>query len=273
MPNPRAAFTLDYDALVAVSSFIKISSPGSIDSYICIIQDWEEYLNIGGEKFWLIQHLLAERVWALLTDATTVENDLLLEDDDGLFDPESQNKRPAKASSKVAPRTETVRKETHTLDEHHDHLLSASYELSFSQPGPLGAEGPSSSQVEVPFEDFFPFFDGLDLGDGLGDDLARELGWDISPVKSVRSNRFAEIFLIVCLHIEYFRRNMDVDHPIMFDEGNSAKMDFNFSVEDVPMLEDLAAPFSPAVGQSDAGIQHLMQTPKKRKVCPSFNYR
>ena len=128
----------------------------------------------------------------LLTDATTGDSDLLLEDDDDVFDPESQNKRRAK--TKVAPRAETARKETHTLDEHHDHLLSASYELSFSQPGPLGAEGPSSSQVEAPFENFSPFFDGLDLGDGLGDDLARELGWDVSPLKSVRSNRFAEIF-------------------------------------------------------------------------------
>ena len=140
---------------------------------------------------WLAHHLLADRVWALLTDAMTGDNDLVLEDDD-VLDPETQNKRRAKA--KAAPRAEVARKETHTLDEHHDHLLSASYELSFSQPGPLGAEGPSSSQVEAPFEDFFPFFDGLDLGDGLGDDLARELGWDVSPVKSARSNRFAEIF-------------------------------------------------------------------------------
>lgn len=66
---------------------------------------------------------------------------------------------------------------------------------------------------------------------------------------------------------------MDVDHPMIeFDEGNSPKMDFNFSVEDIPVLEDLAAPFSPAVGQSDTGIQRLMQTPKKRKVSPSFYY-
>ena len=66
---------------------------------------------------------------------------------------------------------------------------------------------------------------------------------------------------------------MDVDHPMIeFDEGNSPKMDFNFSVEDVPMLEDLAAPFSPAVCQSDADIQCLMQTPRKRKVYTSFNY-
>ena len=65
---------------------------------------------------------------------------------------------------------------------------------------------------------------------------------------------------------------MDVDHPMIeFDEENSPKTDFNFSVEDVPMLEDLAAPFSPAVRQSDAGIQRSMQTPKKRKVCTGFN--
>lgn len=66
---------------------------------------------------------------------------------------------------------------------------------------------------------------------------------------------------------------MDVDHPMIeFDEGNSPKMDFNFSLEDVPMLEDLAAPFSPAVYQSDAGIQRSTQTLMKQKVCASFNF-
>jgi meiotic recombination protein REC8, fungi type len=142
---------------------------------------------------WLTHHLLADRIWTLLTDTTTKDDDLLLEDDDD-FDPETQKKRRSKASAKVAPGAETARKETHTLDEHYDHLLSASYELSFSQPGPPGAEGPSSSQVEVPFENFFPFSDGLDLADGLGDDLARELGWGVSPAKSVQSNRFAVFF-------------------------------------------------------------------------------
>ena len=65
---------------------------------------------------------------------------------------------------------------------------------------------------------------------------------------------------------------MDVDYPMIeFDERNSPKMDFNFSLEDVPMLEDLAAPFSPAVCQSDAGIQRSTQTLKKRKVYAGFN--
>jgi hypothetical protein len=66
-------------------------------------------------------------------------------------------------------------------------------------------------------------------------------------------------------------RNVDVDHSMIdFDEGNALGIDFNFSVEDVP-IEDFAVPFSPAVCQSDAGTQRLNQTPKKRKVCTSFN--
>lgn len=195
----------------------------------------------------------------------TRDNDLLLEDDDGNFDPEARNKKRSKPSAKVLPGTETARKETHTLDEHHDHLLSASYELSFSHSGPPAAEGPSSSQMDAPFENFFPFSDGLDLGDGLGDDLARELGWSLSPVKSVQGNRFAVFICALFLpSLKYLSRDMDIDHPmIQFEEGNELGIDFNFNVEDVPILEDLAAPFSPAVYQADAGPK---ETPKKRKV-------
>lgn len=65
---------------------------------------------------------------------------------------------------------------------------------------------------------------------------------------------------------------MDIDHPMIeSNEGNSPKIDFNFSLEDVPMLEDFAAPFSPAVCQSDAENQRSTQTPKKRKVRAGFN--
>lgn len=61
---------------------------------------------------------------------------------------------------------------------------------------------------------------------------------------------------------------MNVDHSMIdLDEGNALGIDFNFAVEDIPMLDaDLAAPLSPAVCQSDAGTQQLNQTPKKRKV-------
>lgn len=199
----------------------------------------------------------------------TKDNDSLLEDGDGDFDPETQNKRRSRAKAKVPPGTDIARKETHTLDEHHDHLLSASYELSFSQAGPLDADGPSSSQAERPFENFFPFSDGFDLGDGLGDDLARELGWGVSPVKSVRSNRFAGFFYVSLSipSMKYSCRNMDVDQLMIdFDERHEHGIDFNFCIEDVPMLEDVVAPFNPIICQSDAGTQHAKETPRKRKV-------
>lgn len=99
-------------------------------------------------------------------------------------------KKQGKSTVKTVAKTEAPRKEAHTLEEHHDHLLSASFDLSFDK----AASGDiSSSQAAGGFEDFFACSDGLDLGDGLGDglgeDLARELGWAASPVKSVVSAR------------------------------------------------------------------------------------
>jgi hypothetical protein len=65
---------------------------------------------------------------------------------------------------------------------------------------------------------------------------------------------------------------MDVDHPVIsFNEGNDLGTDFNFCIEDVPMLDDFAVPPSPAVCQPDASTQGSKQTPRKRKVCTGFN--
>jgi len=111
-------------------------------------------------------------------------------DDDEEFDP-TQKKKKSKTVQKDVAEPETVRKELHTLEEHHEHLLSASFDLSFHASANGGGAGdPSSSQVDGAFGDFFPFSDGLDVGDGLGlgDDLARELGWAVSPVKSVQAS-------------------------------------------------------------------------------------
>ena len=95
----------------------------------------------------------------------------------------SKKKRP---SNKPAPETEVARRDPHTLEEHHEHLLSVSFDASFH----VGNDNdPSSSQMDGGF-DFFPLFsDLLDVGDGLGDDLAREIGWNTSPAKSVASHR------------------------------------------------------------------------------------
>lgn len=117
-------------------------------------------------------------------------NDSVLQDDDPDFDPtQSKKKTRPKGSQKAAPPIEAVRKEAHTLEEHHEHVLSASFDMPFSNNA---GQGPSSSQADGAFDNFFPFSDGLDVGQGLGDDLARELGWAISPIKSVRSNRYMQ---------------------------------------------------------------------------------
>lgn len=63
---------------------------------------------------------------------------------------------------------------------------------------------PSSSQVAGQAFDGF-FSDALDNGDGfgleLGDDLARELGWAISPVKSVRGNDRSALYPSMCKYL------------------------------------------------------------------------
>lgn len=81
-----------------------------------------------------------------------------------------------------------------TLKEHHDHLLSNSFDLSLSGTGGAGsARDVFSSQAEPGFaldDNLFPGLDeglDLDIGFGLGDELARELGegWGVSPIKTV----------------------------------------------------------------------------------------
>ena len=115
------------------------------------------------------------------------------EDDD--FDPTATKKKQTKGAPKVAAKTEAARKEAHTLEEHHEHLLSASFDLSFDKTAPGDI---SSSQAAGGFDDLFAFSDGLDIGetfgDGLGDDLARELGWGASPAKSAANTRYHMLF-------------------------------------------------------------------------------
>lgn len=112
--------------------------------------------------------------------------------DDDTFDP-AKKKKKKKPVPTTASQMEAVRKEAHTLEEHHEHLFSASFDLSLNNAGHADV---SSSLVGADFDNFFVFSDGLDLGDGpgdglgLGDDLARELGWAASPAKTVHSVRY-----------------------------------------------------------------------------------
>ena len=73
----------------------------------------------------------------------------------------------------------------HTLTEHHEHLLSASFDSSYHSG--WGDPGPSSYQdFQAGFDSNFlsPQSDGLlDLG-GLGDELEKELGWGPSQAQN-----------------------------------------------------------------------------------------
>uniref|UniRef100_A0A8H7Y7W3 Rad21/Rec8-like protein N-terminal domain-containing protein n=1 Tax=Psilocybe cubensis TaxID=181762 RepID=A0A8H7Y7W3_PSICU len=171
--------------------------------YDAFVADWDEYLNMEAA-----------------TRTCSID-----EDDDTDFDPtQSKKKSKTKSAVKSAPAVEVMRKEAHTLDEHHEHVLSASFDMSFSNNA---EQVPSSSQADVPFDNFFPFSDGLDVGEGLGDDLARELGWATSPIKSVRSNRIMG--------------NAEKEqHGLQFDEGdyNIGAIDFDFNTEDMHIFMD-----------------------------------
>lgn len=104
----------------------------------------------------------------------------------------TKKKQKSLKSLKDVPEAEAARRDMHTLDEHHEHVLSASYDLSFSGSAHVVGMDLSSSQFGGPAFDNSFFSDGLDAGDdlgiGFGDDLARELGWGVSPVKSIRAN-------------------------------------------------------------------------------------
>ncbi|KAG6851068.1 hypothetical protein H0H93_002960 [Arthromyces matolae] len=118
-----------------------------------LVADWDAYLEIGGQR---------------ITDP-----------DGGDYDPKGPHLGGKRPKAKVnAPPTENARTELHTLTEHHDHILSASFDLSFHESGRDEGFDPSSSQaLDFIFEENpFALSDGLDVG-GLADDLAQELGW------------------------------------------------------------------------------------------------
>lgn len=106
------------------------------------------------------------------------------EGDDDDFDPKSRKSK-GKARAKAAPVAENIRAALHTLDEHHDYLLSGSYDVSLN----AGADVPSSSQFDAGFgydfdNDLFNAAGGVDVGADFGDELARELGegWGAEPL-------------------------------------------------------------------------------------------
>ncbi|KAG6898112.1 hypothetical protein C0992_005439 [Termitomyces sp. T32_za158] len=122
-----------------------------------LVADWDEYLNIGEEK----------RPGARGND-----------DED--FNPVKSITRRRREEVHANPsfQAETPPAELYTLTEHHDHVLSASFDISYHGSSGNDVFGPSSSQViDCGLDDnFFGLSDGLDVA-GLADELAQELGW------------------------------------------------------------------------------------------------
>lgn len=113
----------------------------------------------------------------------------LTADDDEDFDPKTKQKKKDKEKHLKNSITEMARREAHTLNEHHEHLLMDSLEKSIEGSFRSGQGGIdlSSSQVDGNFvfeDNFFGPPDGLDFVGGLADELARELGWKINETQS-----------------------------------------------------------------------------------------
>ncbi|KAJ7492632.1 Rec8 like protein-domain-containing protein [Mycena latifolia] len=123
-----------------------------------LVADWDEFLNIGEQP--------------QLEEVET----------DDEFDPKAKSKKSSRKNKVLQPPAEDLRADNYTLKEHHDHLLSNSFDLSFD----ANSMDPSSSQMEGGFaldDIFLAASDALDIGEGLGEDLAKELGegWGLFP--------------------------------------------------------------------------------------------
>ncbi|KAG6857548.1 hypothetical protein H0H87_000147 [Tephrocybe sp. NHM501043] len=137
------------------------------------ITDWDEYLNIGDQPL------------------------ISVDTDDENFDPqESHTRKKGKKPKANVPlsQAEHPRAELYTLSEHHDHILSASFDLSFNGDGNDAIGLSSSHATDFGFDDnIFAMSDGLDVG-VLADELAKELGW-ATPTKDGEIQDDAPILL------------------------------------------------------------------------------
>lgn len=99
--------------------------------------------------------------------------------------------------------TETARVNMHTLDENHGFLAADSFDASF---GELGAAINSTSEIGgFRFDDaFFEPFDGLDMDEGIGDDLVRELGeeWGAIPTKQNAEELSVYSVILSCVDVD-----------------------------------------------------------------------
>jgi hypothetical protein len=176
------------------------------------------------------------------------------DDDVGLKTKEVKQNAPASLRTEVARR-----QEMHTLAEHHEHLLSASFDLS---NGSGGAPGPSSSQISQDFvfdNNFLNLPSGglLDF-EGLGDELEKELGW--GPSQAGIEELFVQ-FLSTCLYVGAYANYSDLNGDFQMG-GLGSGIDFDFDWGQMPFTPVEA--MSPT--QNATTLQKTPQNMKRKKT-------
>ncbi|KAG2061826.1 hypothetical protein BDR06DRAFT_1015869 [Suillus hirtellus] len=184
-----------------------------------MVADWDEFLNIGNNK------------------GGAEEGS-----SDDEYNPKAKRPKGKGKQSAVAPAStaENARANAHTLNENHDLFLANSFDASF---GGSGANMiPSSQNNTFGFDDsFFGAFDGLDIGEGVGDDLVRELGegWGgTAPENQVD-------------------HDMQVDEPIDFgfNDADNLYFEHDVPIDDTGALERNVLPLPPSAFATPQGTQ------------------
>ncbi|KAI0094873.1 Rec8 like protein-domain-containing protein [Irpex rosettiformis] len=190
------------------------------------------------------------------------ENDT--NDDEDEFGVKKKGKKKSRAKASSISQVEHARADLHTLQEHTDFLLSSSFDASFGIDG-FGGLIPSSSQLGgyMGFED--NFLEGLDIGDDIGAELAKELGdgWGM-PVDLPGSDDQVNLDVLDVEMGPSMGINIDFERGDCMSEtgaGQAAELDFSptrkrlFSEVDNDMMQpdgSVVVPLSPFGSASQA---------------------
>jgi meiotic recombination protein REC8 len=197
--DPNAAFSMDFDNMVAVS--------GVHDCTARVSQSFPTELG-RIFKSWRYVSLLETHCSLVISCSYVGKNDAENDSDDDYNPKTKKVKGKGKSSVMVLPSTEAVRANAHTLHENHEFLLANSFDASF---GGSGANLSSSQNGCFGFDDTF---DGLDIGEGIGEDLVRELGegWGASPTKNKAAGS-AFLFYASSLALTYIKQRRTGRRP------------------------------------------------------------
>ena len=205
--------------------------------------------------------LTNHQIYPLTYQPLQAEAEIMTEDDEE-FNPKTEQRKKSRAKPAKESLVETARQDAHILNEHHDLLVSGSLEKSFEDAFGSGQMGfdLSSSQIAGGFvfdDNFLGASNGFDLAEGLGDELAKELGWEINEIGPI-----AAWVLSITLPASI---NLISDH-------RTDTMDFH---DNLDIAMDFTSPSLPFDVQASTDRAPTFSTPKRmpqetsRHVCIS----